>query len=386
MIPLISYTIGILHWNKKEIQDLDTSTRKLLTMKGSFHRASDINRLYADRKRGGRGLQCIEDIYESRTIKLKEHLEQAAPSHNLLMMVKIHEQQRIMRLGDEFQQRIDRLQEHGTAAEKMKKEYERIWTEKVTHGYLQNKLNNNEFIDMKATNKWLDLRLTSHLEGYTVAIMEQEINTKETMKRKEKDLDKKCHMDTKCRICSRSDEESVFHLVCSCPILAPTLYLHVRHNQVARILYQEVLQNERLEFSPPEVTTKNQLEVWWDQEIKTTKKVKQNRPDMTIWNNEDMTCKIVEVTCPLDTNLQQAYELKQQKYIQLISQMQILYPKYKFSTVIIVVGGMGSIPKNFHENPRKPNIQEERLNTVQQRIQKAAIIGTIKICKTVMKM
>ena len=91
-----------------------------------------------------------------------------------------------MRLGDEFQQRIDRLQEHGTAAKKMKKEHERIWTEKVTHGYLQNKLNNNEFIDMKATNKWLDLQLTSHLEGYTVAIMEQEINTKETMKRKKK--------------------------------------------------------------------------------------------------------------------------------------------------------------------------------------------------------
>ena len=149
VIPVISYTIGILHWNKKEIQDLDTSTRKLLTMKGRFYRASNINRLFADRKRGGRGFQCIEDLYESRTIKLKEHLEQAAPSHNLLIMVKIHKQQGIMRLGDELQQRIDRLQEHRTAAEKMKKEHERIWTEKVTHGYLQNKLNNNEFIDMK---------------------------------------------------------------------------------------------------------------------------------------------------------------------------------------------------------------------------------------------
>ena len=52
--PVISYTIGILHWNKKEIKDLDISTRKLLTMKGSFHRASDINRLYTDRKKGGR--------------------------------------------------------------------------------------------------------------------------------------------------------------------------------------------------------------------------------------------------------------------------------------------------------------------------------------------
>ena len=65
--------------------------------------------------------------------------------------------------------------------------------------------------------------------------------------------------------------------------------------------------------------------------------------------------------------------------------MQILYPKYKFSTVIIMVGGMGAIPKNFHENLRKLDIQEERLNTVQQRIQKASIIGMIKICDTVMK-
>ena len=189
--PVISYTIGILPWNKKEIKELDITTRKLLTMKGSFHKASDINRLYTDRKKRGRGLQCMEDLYESRTIKLKEHLEQAAPSHSLLEMVKAHEQEGIMRLGKEFQERIDCLQEHGTVTEKMRKEQERIWTEKVTHGYLQNKVNNDDFIDTKATNKWSELQLSSHLEGYAAAIMEQETSTKETMKRKEKDPEKK---------------------------------------------------------------------------------------------------------------------------------------------------------------------------------------------------
>ena len=54
-IPVISYTIGILEWTKKEIQDLDTKTRKFLAMNGSFHKASDINRLYTERKKGGRG-------------------------------------------------------------------------------------------------------------------------------------------------------------------------------------------------------------------------------------------------------------------------------------------------------------------------------------------
>ena len=46
-------------------------------------------------------------------------------------------------------------------------------------------------IDTKKTNKWLNLRLTAHLEGYVKAIQEQELNTKETQRRREKDMQKK---------------------------------------------------------------------------------------------------------------------------------------------------------------------------------------------------
>ena len=100
-------------------------------------------------------------------------------------------------------------------------------------------------IDMKETNSWLQLRLTSHLESYINTIQEQELNTKETRKRREKDQAKRKQMDTTCRVCGKKGE-SVYHLICNCPILAPTLYLTVRHNQMARILYQEIVQNERL--------------------------------------------------------------------------------------------------------------------------------------------
>ena len=131
----------------------------------------------------------------------------------------------------------------------MKKEQEQAWKQKVTHGYIQKKLEEMDEIDMKETNSWLQLRLTSHLEGYINAIQEQELNTKETRKRREKDQEKRKQMDTTCRVCSEKGE-SVYHLVCNCPILAPTLYLTVRHNQVARILYQEIVQNERLIYRP----------------------------------------------------------------------------------------------------------------------------------------
>ena len=105
-----------------------------------------------------------------------------------------------MRLGSGFQRRTDALPQHGSVIEKIKKEQGRTWMEKVTHGYLQKNIKSNDFIDFKATNEWLELRLSLHLEGYAAAIMEQEINNKESMKGKEKDP-KKHQMDTKYRVC-----------------------------------------------------------------------------------------------------------------------------------------------------------------------------------------
>ena len=67
----------------------------------------------------------------------------------------------------------------------MNKEQKQAWKHKVTHGYMQKKLEEMDEIDMKETNNWLQLRLTSQLEGYINAIQEQELDTKETRKRRE---------------------------------------------------------------------------------------------------------------------------------------------------------------------------------------------------------
>ena len=98
-VALVIPTIGILKWTKKEISDLDVTTRKILTMTGSFHKAGDTDRLYAHRSIGGRGLRSIEDLYEIRMVGLMEHLEQAAVEHSLLKLVEEHERETIRRLG-----------------------------------------------------------------------------------------------------------------------------------------------------------------------------------------------------------------------------------------------------------------------------------------------
>ena len=50
----------------------------------------------------------------------------------------------------------------------------------MTHGYLQKRIEADQNIDTEKTNQWLNLRFTSHIEGYVSAIQEQEIETKET--------------------------------------------------------------------------------------------------------------------------------------------------------------------------------------------------------------
>ena len=73
-IPVLTPTLGILDWTLEEIEKIDMRTRKILCMAGNFHMKSDINRLYCNRKEGGRGLNNFENTYELRTAGIRRHI------------------------------------------------------------------------------------------------------------------------------------------------------------------------------------------------------------------------------------------------------------------------------------------------------------------------
>ena len=146
-------TMGVIGWTKKEIQDLDIATRKHLAMKGSFHRASDVARLYTSRKQGGRGLRNIEDTFECRMIQLAEHLEATAGSHEYLELVRQHEETRTVRLRKEFRERCNEQTKSSNIKNRKRKEHKDRWTGKVTHGYLQKRIEADQNTDTeKRTN------------------------------------------------------------------------------------------------------------------------------------------------------------------------------------------------------------------------------------------
>ena len=163
-IPIITPTVGILDWTKKEIKDLDIMTRKMISMNGGFHLASDVNRLYTSRTKGGRGITSIEDMYESRTIGIMKHLEEASDTNSLIQMVRKSENNNVMRLGKEFEKRVQEGQGTGKVTDSMRKDHEKKWKEKVTHGYLQSQIEKDDTIDQNATDNWLQQRFSAHLE------------------------------------------------------------------------------------------------------------------------------------------------------------------------------------------------------------------------------
>ena len=79
-------------------------------------------------------------------------------------------------------------------------------------------------------------------------------------------------------------------------------------------------------------------------------KIEHNRPEMIYWDKKNKQCEIIEISVPLDNYMQQAYKLKQGKYIELISQLQRMYLGYKYSVITIEVGCLGAIPVNLEQN------------------------------------
>ena len=98
--------------------------------------------------------------------------------------------------------------------------------------------------------------------------------------------------------------------------------------------------------------------------------MKKNISDIVIWDLKDKSCKIIEVSVPLDTNLKQARDEKEAKYIPLISQLQQMYRGFKFEIISILTGVLGSIPHGLKTNLQRLGIKKAKTTALKDRIQK----------------
>ena len=271
-VPILSPTFGILNWTKDELEKIDIQTRKLLPLNGSFHVNSDVDRLYTLRSLGGRGLNSVVDIYISRLISLSVHIKQAAQKHQFIKLVMEHETNSLLRVSNELLTAFqidtneDTIPKSLSAKIKMemKKNHHKSWLEKIQHGYLFKQRENIREFEKSETNAWLkNSTISSHVEGYICAIQEEEINTKLLQHKRSRD-----ETNPNCRLC-HTQRESIQHIIACCPKLSASMYLPIRHNEVAKVIYENLISSET------KVPMKSIQEVYSnaDKEMKVVKSV-----------------------------------------------------------------------------------------------------------------
>ena len=74
-VSLVRYSGPFFKLTRKELKQMDQSTRKLITMHKALHPRDDFDRLYVSRKEGGRGLTSVEDSVDASIQRLKDYIE-----------------------------------------------------------------------------------------------------------------------------------------------------------------------------------------------------------------------------------------------------------------------------------------------------------------------
>jgi hypothetical protein len=262
--------------------------------------------------------------------------------------------------------------------------------EKIMHGYMFREMEKRPEVDLKASLSWFKNRsMTSTFESYATAVQEQEVASKFLMKIRHKDPVQQAKLSNKCRLCKTAVED-VSHITASCEKMATRYYLPLRHDVVARYIWNAIRRRENGEqpcdnerkLQDGFIESSGDLEYWWNVPVKTCTKVHNNRPDIVRWNHREKQCTIIEVSCPLDTNIIAKEKEKENIYGPLIRNLQIQHPGYKFLFVPIIVGATGFVAKSLRVNLQELGFPESEVAYITRKLQVLAFTGTVKIVKT----
>ena len=93
---VVHYTADIMKWAKEELETLDRMTRKQLTLYGALHPRLDVNRLYANREVGGRGLVSVEDLVRHEEKQLNRYMMNSRET----VMQAVYERAKIKKMDE----------------------------------------------------------------------------------------------------------------------------------------------------------------------------------------------------------------------------------------------------------------------------------------------
>lgn len=253
-----------------------------------------------------------------------------------------------------------------------------VWKGKELHGRFYRALNGPD-VDFEASVSWLRFGdLFGETEGFVFAIMDEVVMTNNYRKYIVKDGT----VDI-CRAC-HCPGESIRHIVSGCSRLANGEYLH-RHNQVARIIHQQLALKYNLvdtvvpyyRYVPDPVLENGRATLYWDRSIITDRTIVANKPDLVMIDRSERRAMIIDITIPHDENLVKAEKDKQIKYLDLAHEIVDMWDVDSAVIVPIVVSVNGLIAKSLNQHLKRLALD----GWVKGLIQKAVLLDTARIVR-----
>jgi hypothetical protein len=249
------------------------------------------------------------------------------------------------------------------------------WKTKTFHGQFQRLT--ADLVDEEQSVRWItDGHLKKHTEGLLMAAQEQSLRTRYIKWAIDKTTD-----DPKCRWCG-DRYESVQHLVAGCSILANSEYKE-RHNKAASIVHWRMCQKYGIDVHkqcyrhvPLSVVENEKVKILWDVNIYTDKLIHARRPDIVVVDKSAKKVTLIDMAIPADKNILEKEKEKVAKYQDLKMELQRIW-KMKVKVVPVVIGALGSVPKDQRQWLKELDLEESDCVAMQ----KTALLGTAKILR-----
>ena len=310
-LSLLDYYIGILDFKPKEMERIDIEIRRILNSYKIHLKPANKERLYLPRSEFGRGLISIEykaeKILHSFYSYLKEEnndrkrtiLENEKTENSMITNIEAI-------IKGKYQVQNDTILSSKIISSLQKETAIATIKGKIIHKTFY-EATENSIIDKESSSSWLKRGETSPKdEGFYLFIQDRNVffgpeNNK------------------KCPHCNQA-KKTVDHLATNCGRLLPYDYLQ-RHNEVLKCIHLSLCRKykftENKKLKVHQITKKlenDYASIVTDHPILTDIRVKENRPDIVVYDKFRKVITIIEVGITSASNLQHAELTKKRKY------------------------------------------------------------------------
>ena len=92
-------------------------------------------------------------------------------------------------------------------------------------------------------------------------------------------------------------------------------------------------------------------------------------------------CQIIDISIPLDTNVELRHSTKRDSYMSLVDQLRRTYPDYDFQVIPIIVEALGTITTSLTQTLKAVGLSTSSMKRFIEQGQKLALFGSLKIVK-----